>query len=172
MSRTSSQICGRWYLPIFLFRDGLFTLMYRASLMSLIRFGPLSPVWKIVNSNRVTRDVNMVMYRGRHLEMFFKPLFKISCSLTYVFMTTIHPVTFISVYDPTSFKDWIFILRAHKKVVDGMTSFQMYFNPIFFESSLEALTQPLVVRNHNMCFWTSAVVWSCLVAVYIALLLG
>ena len=31
LSRTSSQICGRWYLPTFLFRDGLFTLMYRPS---------------------------------------------------------------------------------------------------------------------------------------------
>ena len=37
LSRTSSQICGRWYLPIFLFRDGLLTLMYRASLMVLMR---------------------------------------------------------------------------------------------------------------------------------------
>ena len=38
LSRTSSHICGRWYLPMFLFRDGLFTLMYRASLMVLMRF--------------------------------------------------------------------------------------------------------------------------------------
>ena len=26
-NRTSSHMCGRWYLPIFLFRDGLFTLI-------------------------------------------------------------------------------------------------------------------------------------------------
>ena len=37
-SRTSSQMCGRWYLPMFLLRDGLFTLMYRASFMVLKRF--------------------------------------------------------------------------------------------------------------------------------------
>ena len=36
--RTSSEICGRWYLPIFLFRDGSLTLIYRASLMVLMRF--------------------------------------------------------------------------------------------------------------------------------------
>ena len=36
-NRTSSQMCGRWYLPIILFRDGLFTLMYKASLMVLKR---------------------------------------------------------------------------------------------------------------------------------------
>ena len=35
---TSSHIWGRWYLPIFLLRDGLLTLMYRASLMVLMRF--------------------------------------------------------------------------------------------------------------------------------------
>ena len=38
LSRTSSHICGRWYLPMFLFRDGLLTLMYRDSFMVLMRF--------------------------------------------------------------------------------------------------------------------------------------
>ena len=167
LSRASSQICGRWYLPTFLFRDGLFTLMYRASFMSLVR----SPQdGKNVNSDRMTRDVDMVMYRGWGLEMFLKPLFKISSWLCYVFMITTHPATFISVYDPMSFKDWIFILRGHEKVFDGMTSLQMYFNPIFSASSLEALTQPLMVRNHNMCFWPSDVVWSWLLAVLMVFL--
>ena len=80
LSRTSFQTCSRWYLPMFLFRDGLFTLTYRASFMSLVKFlSSLPNMEKIVNSDRVTRDVDMVMYRGRALEMFFKPLFKISC---------------------------------------------------------------------------------------------
>ena len=30
LSRTSSHICGRWYLPMFLLRDGLLTFMYSA----------------------------------------------------------------------------------------------------------------------------------------------
>ena len=38
LSRTSSQICGRWYLPMFLLRDGLLALIYRASFMVLKRF--------------------------------------------------------------------------------------------------------------------------------------
>ena len=38
LCRTSSHIWGRWYLPMFLFRDGLFTLMYNASLIHLQRF--------------------------------------------------------------------------------------------------------------------------------------
>ena len=37
ISRTSSHMCGRWYLPTFLFRDGLLTLMYRASFIALLR---------------------------------------------------------------------------------------------------------------------------------------
>ena len=37
-NRTSSHICGRWYLPTFLFRDGSFVLMYMASFIALLRF--------------------------------------------------------------------------------------------------------------------------------------
>ena len=36
LNRTSSQICGRWYLPTFLLRDGSLTLMHRASFIVLI----------------------------------------------------------------------------------------------------------------------------------------
>ena len=36
--RTSSDTCGRWYLPMFLFRDGLLTLMNIDSFISLERF--------------------------------------------------------------------------------------------------------------------------------------
>ena len=38
LNRTSSHTSGRWYLPIFLLRDGSLTLMYRAFLIVLIRF--------------------------------------------------------------------------------------------------------------------------------------
>ena len=38
MYRTSSHVWGRWYLPMFLFRDGSLTLMNRASLIALVRF--------------------------------------------------------------------------------------------------------------------------------------
>ena len=36
--RTSSHTYGRWYLPIFLFRDGLLTLMNIDSFINLERF--------------------------------------------------------------------------------------------------------------------------------------
>ena len=35
LNRTSSHIWGRWYLPMFLLRDRLFTLMYIASFIAL-----------------------------------------------------------------------------------------------------------------------------------------
>ena len=37
-NRTSSHMRGRWYLPVFLFRDGLFTFIHIASLIDLLRF--------------------------------------------------------------------------------------------------------------------------------------
>ena len=38
LNRTSSHICGRWYLPTFLLRDGSLALIYMASFMALLRF--------------------------------------------------------------------------------------------------------------------------------------
>ena len=38
LCRISSHIWSRWYLPMFLFRDGSLTLMNRASLIALVRF--------------------------------------------------------------------------------------------------------------------------------------
>ena len=62
LSRTSSHICGRWYLPMFLFRDGLFLLMYRASLIALFQVLIFSPHYiEVVNDDRVTRDVRVVI---------------------------------------------------------------------------------------------------------------
>ena len=38
LTRTSSHMWGRWYLPMYLFRDGLLTLMNIDTLISLERF--------------------------------------------------------------------------------------------------------------------------------------
>ena len=38
LSRTSSHMCGRWYLPMFLLRGGLLTLMNNDSFIHLLRF--------------------------------------------------------------------------------------------------------------------------------------
>ena len=47
-NRILSQICGRLYFPIFLFRVGLFTLMYIESLMVLAKlFSSLPNILKL-----------------------------------------------------------------------------------------------------------------------------
>ena len=48
LASTSSQICGSWNLPMFLLRDGSFTLIKIASLMFLaILFSSLSTILKL-----------------------------------------------------------------------------------------------------------------------------
>ena len=89
----------------------------------------------------MTRDVKMVMYGGWGLKMFLVPLFKIPCWLSNILLIIIHPVTLISVYVPTFLEEWIFVFGGHKKVFDGMTSFDMYFNPILFGNTLVTFTQ-------------------------------
>ena len=42
--RTTSQMCGRWYLPMFLLRDGLLTLMNIDSLISLLSLCSSPPI--------------------------------------------------------------------------------------------------------------------------------
>ena len=60
LNRTSSQICGRLYLPIFLFRDGLLTFMYKASLLSLMRFWSSLP--NMENLSTVTEWPEMLIW--------------------------------------------------------------------------------------------------------------
>ena len=55
--------------------------------------------------------------------------------------------------------DWIFILWSHEEVFDGMTSFKMYFYPIFLASSFETFNQPLMVRYNNVWFSAVARLW-------------
>ena len=80
LCRTSSHICGRWYLPMFLFRDGLFD-SYVESLFNCSQEVLIlsSHYTEVVNSDTVTRDDRMVIDGGRGLEMFLEPLCKISC---------------------------------------------------------------------------------------------
>ena len=90
--------------------------------------------------------------------MFLKPLPKISSWLPNIHFITLHPVAFKSVYDPTSFKDWIFILRSHKGVLDGRSSLLVHFYVIFLASPLETFTQPLMVWNSYMWFLVPVVI--------------
>ena len=48
---------------------------------------------------------------------------------------------------------------GHKKVFDGMTSFEVYFNPILFANTLVTFNQSSMVRDHNVKLWSSDVTW-------------
>ena len=127
LNRTSSHMCGRWYLPTFLFRDGSLSLMYMASFMALIRFWSSFPtilqfsilmVWPV--------DVIVVIYGGWGLLMFLQPFTKSSGRLTNVLFITLHPITFILVDDTTSFQLWILIFGCHQEAFDGDTSLEVH----------------------------------------------
>ena len=64
MIRTSSHTCGRWYLPMFLLRDGLLTLMNIDSFINLERFCSSLPITEIIDVGIVTSDVTVVIDRG------------------------------------------------------------------------------------------------------------
>ena len=44
----------------------------------------------------------------------------------------------------------VLVFRSHEEVLDGMSSFAMHLNAIFFASSFDALTKALVVRHYNV----------------------
>ena len=95
---------------MFLFRDGLFTLVYNVSLIHLQRFWSSLPTMpKVIYGNIVTSGVTMVIDGVGCLEMFFEPLSKSSRGFTSVFLITLHPVTLVSVNDSTFLLDDILV---------------------------------------------------------------
>ena len=129
--RTSSQMCGRWYLPIFLFRDGLLTLIYRASLMVLIRFGPLSPLcqnfqgWfcdQWCSSGQIWGMGPFdVPWTSLPNALEDSPIYSSSQSTL---------VTFVSVDDSTLLQHRIFVLWSHQEASDGIASFEVDLHSI------------------------------------------
>ena len=105
---------------------------------------------KILNSDIVTSDVVMVKYWGGGLEVFLEPLSKSSWGLSNVFLITLHPVTFVSIYDSTSLLDRILIFGSHKEVFDGGTSFKVHLHPMITVHLLEAFTEPSVTWKSLM----------------------
>ena len=101
LSRTTSYMCGRWYLPMLLLRDGLLTLMNNASFIHLLRFWSSLPT--MLKFSMVTSGVKMVIYRGGCVEVFFEPLSKFYWGLSNVFLIAFHPVTLESINDATFF---------------------------------------------------------------------
>ena len=149
--RTSSHIWGRWYLPMFLFRDGILTLMNIDSFISLERFCSFPAHYaKVIKCGSMTCDVTVVMNWQGGFQMFFKPLSKWSSYLSYVLLITFQPVTFESVDYATLFCYVVFILKCHQFIFYGLSTHEMYLYAISLTYVLEALTQAFIVRYCNI----------------------
>ena len=152
LSRTSSHMFSRWYLPMFLFRDGLLTLMYNASFINLLRFWSSLPTVLKFSIVTLWLVVLKVIYRGGCLQVFFEPLSKCSWGLSNVFFITFHPVTFVSIYDSTFLLDGIVIFWSHQKVLDGIASFKVDLHSMFTACFLYAFTNSFIIWSHHMWF--------------------
>ena len=82
---------------------------------------------EILQCSSMTCCVEMVIYWGRDLQVFFKHLSKCSWRLSYVFFIILHPVTFVSVYDATVLSYMVFVFGCHQEVFDGSAPFKVYF---------------------------------------------
>ena len=113
LNRTSPHMWGRCYLPIFLFGDGLLTLMYIASFISLMRFWSSLPSILKFSSVVIWPVVLKWLYTG---EGAFKCSLNLSPNVledSYVFPITFHPVTFEHLYMmPLFFVIWSLSLGA------------------------------------------------------------
>ena len=65
-------------------------------------------------------------------------------------MYTLHPVTFVSIYDSTLFKDGTFVLLSQKEALDGHTSFKVHLYPMFTACFLDTLTKAFGIQNHHV----------------------
>ena len=97
---------------------------------------------KVFYGHIMTSDVVMVIHWGRGLLIFLKPLSKCSEGFCNILLNTPQPITCVSVYDSALSKDGIFVILSHKEVLDGHPYFEVDLHPIFFASSLQALTVP------------------------------
>ena len=112
---TSSHMCGRWYLPMFLFRDGFLTLMYRASFIVLRRFWSSLP--NILKLSIVTLWPEMIEW-----SWIGEGILRCSLNLSAKFLadspiySSSHPpcCTCICIW-PTLHHDGVFVLGGHKE---------------------------------------------------------
>ena len=149
--KTSSHMWGRWYLPMFLFRDGIIDpykyCFFDCSCEILVL---PSNYGKFVDVNFVTWGVTVVKYWGRGLLMLSEPFCKGSARFSNVFFSTPLFIALISIYDSILAVDRIIVLGSHKEAFNGLSSFEMYLYPIFAACFLDSLTEALMIWNHHV----------------------
>ena len=119
LTSTSSQICGSWYLLIFLFRDGLLTLIRIGSLIDPTILWSFLPTMLKLSMERSWPVVLQWSWMGEGtLHVFSEPFCKSSAWFPYVLFFTVHPTTLVSVNHPTFLKDGVSALRVYQEVLD------------------------------------------------------
>ena len=142
--RTSSLIWGRWYFPMFLFRNILLALMYNASLMVLMRFWSSLPTMLKLSVVVVWPVVLKWSYIGEEAFRCFLNLSPNVLDDSNIFFITILPVTFISVNDPTLLDDEILSLGATRRLLMVIPPLRYTCTPCLLNAFLRCSFSPLV----------------------------
>ena len=134
LNRTSSHMRGRWYLPMFLFRDGLLTLMYKASMMALMRFCSSLPTMLKFSKETWWTTLQMFWMIHQCIHHHTPPCYIYICRWLHF-----------------SFHG-ILVLGSHQEFFDGCTSFEMHLHSMVTAHLLKTFTEPSVVWNNNVRF--------------------
>ena len=96
----------------------------------------------------------MVKYGGGGFLVFLKPLTKGSRGLSYIFLITLHPSTFITIDYTTLLQHWVFVFWIHKEVFDGGASLEVDLHTKVIAFSFDTLTKSFIVRNGYIWSWS------------------
>ena len=76
-----------------------------------------------------------------------------SRGLSYIFLITVHPATFVTLDDPTLLHHRILVLGGHQEVFDGGTSSKIYLYTIVAALFLDSFTQHPIIWNSYVWSW-------------------
>ena len=82
-------------------------------------------------------------------KMFLESVPKCPVRFTCVFFWAIDMWAFVFVNNPTFLKFGVLVLWCHEKLLDGVSSLEMYLDALFVASPLELLSQSLYVGYHH-----------------------
>ena len=127
--RTSSHMWGRWYLPMFLFRDGLLTFMYITFFNQPHEVVILPPHY---NGEGVLR-----------CSLYLSP--KVLADSLIYFLITFQVSTLVPVYDVTLFSDGILVFWSYQEVFDCFASSKVNLYAMFLTYVFETFNEAFCV---------------------------
>ena len=148
LTNTSSHICGSWYLPLFLFREGSFTLINIASLMVLAMFWSSLPTML-----KLSRDTSwpLMLWLSWIGDGTFMCSLNLSAKVlpdSSMYSSSVCPATLKPMDHSTLLQDGISVFWAYQEVLDGITSFEVHINPMLSTNVLTALPHALNVWDN------------------------